>query len=332
MFMPDQGVSGKVAVQAMTARARYSDRMLISADVIDVLDPMSGLVLAGEAGGRLTFALWRDGAVRLLDDRLAENSRRELPLGDDVCVLAASSLDLLVLASAGGLVIAGEEVVTVPGVPADAAALLGGLLVVAVPDGERHRLLVLDPATGAILDDQAIDADDARAFLHPHPSEDTAILELAMGQDGVLAFRVDVEGSRLHLTEILAGDDPVVAGFSPSGARLLLTPYPSDPQTVRVLSWPDLKEISRLDASDVDAEYGFGLAGCWINDDRAAVYATEDALIVADENLDSSERIVLPIDFGDEGEIERLTHLGSGNVAVGAWTPAGRLTLVVRLI
>ncbi|ODR26777.1 hypothetical protein [Mycolicibacterium porcinum] len=59
--------------------------------------------------------------------------------------------------------------------------------------------------------------------------DDTAILELAMGQDGVRTFRVDVEESRLHLTEILAGDDPVIAGFSPSGARLLLTPYPSDP-------------------------------------------------------------------------------------------------------
>ncbi|WP_205865663.1 hypothetical protein, partial [Mycolicibacterium porcinum] len=88
----------------------------------------------------------------------------------------------------------------------------------------------------------------------------------------------------------------------------------------------------RLDASDVDAGCGFGLAGCWIDDDRVAVFATEDSLIVADENLDSHERVILPIDFGDEGEIERLTHLGSGNVAVGAWTPSGRLTLVVRLI
>ncbi|MFC9515522.1 hypothetical protein ACFTSD_07330 [Nocardiaceae bacterium NPDC056970] len=306
--------------------------MLSSPDVIDVLDPMSGLVFAGEAGGRLAFALWRDGAVRLLDNRLAENSQRELPLEDDVCLLAASSLDLLVLAAAGGLVIAGQEVVTVPGIPADAAALLGGQLVVAVPDGESHRLLVLDSATGAILDDQAIDAADARAFLHPHPAEDTAILELAMGQDGVLAFRVDVAGSRLQLTAILAGEDPVIAGFSPSGARLLVTPYPSDPETARILSWPDLKEISRLDASDVDAAYGFGLAGCWINDDRAAVYATEDALIVTDENFDSSERVALLIDFCDEGEIESLTHLSSGNIAVGVWTPAGRLTLVLRLV
>ncbi|MEN3221671.1 hypothetical protein PUR22_12570 [Mycolicibacterium porcinum] len=306
--------------------------MLTSPGVIDILDPMSGLVSAVDAGGRRAFVLWRDGAVRLLDDKLAEIAQRELPLEDDVCVLAASGLDLVVLACAGGLVIAGEEVVTVPGMPADAAALLGGRPVVAVPDDERHRLRVLDSATGAILDDQAIDAEDARAFLHPHPVQDTAILELAMGQDGVLAYRVDVEGSRLHLTEILAGDDPVIGGFSPSGTKLLVTPYPSDPETVRVLSWPDLNEISRLDASDVGAEYGFGLAGCWINDGRVAVYATEDALIVADENFDSSERLVLPIDFGDEGEIEKLTHLGSGNVAIGAWTPSGRLTLVVRLV
>ncbi|WP_433666164.1 hypothetical protein ACQP06_20760 [Nocardia sp. CA-136227] len=305
--------------------------MLISADVLDILDPMSGLVFAGEAGGRPTFAVWRDGAVRLLDDRLAENAQRVLPLEGDVRVLAASGLDLLVLSSSGGLVIAGGEVVTVAGIPADAAALLGGLLAVAVPNGERHRLLALDPATGAILDDQAIDADDARAFLHLHPVEDTAILELAMGQDGVLAYRVDVEGSRLHMTEILAGEDPVIGGFSPSGARLLITPYPSDPETVRMLSWPDLKEISRLEASDVDAECGFGLAGCWINDDRAAVYATEDALILTDENLGSPERIPLPIDFVDEGEIESFTPLGSGKVAIGAWTPAGRLTLVVSI-
>ncbi|MFM1726592.1 hypothetical protein ABEU20_000275 [Rhodococcus sp. PAM 2766] len=99
-----------------------------------------------------------------------------------------------------------------------------------------------------------------------------------------------------------------------------------------MLSWPDLREISRLDASAIDASYGFGLAGCWIGEARAAVYATEDALIVTDENFGSCDRITLPIDFGDEGEVESLTHLGAGNVAVGVWTPAGRLTLVVRII
>ncbi|NKT15151.1 hypothetical protein GS495_19835 [Rhodococcus hoagii] len=100
------------------------------------------------------------------------------------------------------------------------------------------RLLALDPATGDLLHEQDVDAPDARAFLHPHPTGDTAVLELAMGQDGVLAYRVDVDGMRVHLTEILAGEDPVIAGFSPSGTGLLVTPYPSDPETVRILGWP----------------------------------------------------------------------------------------------
>ncbi|MFM1726593.1 hypothetical protein ABEU20_000276, partial [Rhodococcus sp. PAM 2766] len=161
------GMPGGVSVDSMTSSARYSGRMFVSAEVIDVLDPMPRLVHAGKTGGRSTFAFWRDGAARLLDDGLAQHSHRKLPLADDACVLAASNLDLLVLTSAGGLVIAGVDVVTVPGLPADAAALLGGLLVVAVPEGERHRLLTLEAATGAIRDEPTIDAEDAHAFLHP---------------------------------------------------------------------------------------------------------------------------------------------------------------------
>ncbi len=130
-----------------------------------------------------------------------------------------------------------------------------------------------------------------------------------MGQDGVLAYRVDVDGMRVHLTEILAGEDPVIAGFSPSGTGLLVTPYPSDPETVRILGWPSLNEIAQLDASDVGAAYGFGLAGCWIDDELVAVYATEDSLIVTDSHFDSVERVALPIDFREEGEIESLTRL-----------------------
>lgn len=323
-------VPGNAEVGSTTARARYSGRMLNSVDVIDVLDPMPRLVPVGDAAGR--FVQWRDGAVHLLDDRLSEIARRDLPLADDVCVLAASSLDRLVLDFAGGLAIAGDEVITVPGLRADAAAFLGHLLVVAVPDGQRHRLLALDPATGDLLHEQDVDAPDARAFLHPHPTGDTAVLELAMGQDGVLAYRVDVDGMRVHLTEILAGEDPVIAGFSPSGTGLLVTPYPSDPETVRILGWPSLNEIAQLDASDVGAAYGFGLAGCWIDDELVAVYATEDSLIVTDSHFDSVERVAVPIDFREEGEIESLTRLTSGDIAVGAWTPAGRLTLIARII
>ncbi|NKW23796.1 hypothetical protein GS961_15775 [Rhodococcus hoagii] len=55
-------------------------------------------------------------------------------------------------------------------------------------------------------------------------------------------------------------------------------------------------------------------------------------MIVTDSHFDSVERVALPIDFREEGEIESLTRLISGDIAVGAWTPAGRLTLIARII
>ncbi|MFF2272211.1 hypothetical protein ACFVTX_08045 [Agromyces sp. NPDC058136] len=304
--------------------------MLPSAEVIDILDPIPGLVFAGEVDGRRTFAAWRDGAVRLLDDRLAEVAHRKLSLAGDARVLAASGLDLVVIAAAGGVTIVEDDEVDLLELPADAAAIVNGLLVITAPENEVHRVLLLDRATGAVLDEQTAQVDDARAALYPHPNDGTAVLEMALGQDGTLVYRVDVEESRLRLTAILEGDDPVIAGFSPSGDRLLVVDDPSALETVRALTWPGLDALSRVEADEVDAEYGFGLAGCWIDDDRVAFYATEDSLIVATGDLGSPERVELPIAFGDDGEIESLTPLGRGGVAVGAWTPAGRLTLVVE--
>lgn len=301
-----------------------------SADVIDILDPIPGLVFAGEVDGRRTFATWRNGGVRLLDDRLNEVAHRDLSMAGDARVLAASGLDRLVIATAGEVTVVEEDEVRRLELPADAAAMVSGLLVIAAPGDAIHRILLLEPATGAVLDERTVEIDEAHASLHPHPHGRAAILEFAMGQDGTLAYRVDVEGSRLKLSAILEGDDPVIAGFTPSGERVLVAEDPSALETVRVLSWPELEELSRVEAGEVDAEYGFGLAGCWIDDDRAAFFATEDSLLVATGDLRSAERVELPIAFGDDGEIESLTHLGRGGVAVGVWTPAGRLTLVVE--
>jgi hypothetical protein len=301
-----------------------------SVEVTDILDPLPGLVAAGEVDGRRVFAVWRDGAVRLLDDRLIEVAHRDVSLADDARVLAASALDLVIIATQGAVVLVSAQV-DVLDLPADAAAILEGLPLIAVPGEAIHRLLLLEPTAGVVIAEQTVDVDDARAFIYPHPHDGSAILEFAMGQDGTLAYRVDVEESALRLSAILEGDDPVVAGFAPTGDRLLIAQYPSGPETVRILTWPELDEAARVDGGEVDAEYGFGLAGCWIDDDRVAFYATEDALMVAAGDLESPERVELPIAFGDDGEIESLTPLGRGGVAVGTWTPAGRLTLVVEM-
>lgn len=312
--------------------------MPTDARVIAILEELPDLADAGEQDGRRWFARWNEGAVRLLDDQLSEVNGRALALTDEVRVRAASALDRLVLTAGGDTVLVGDDTVTVAGLSIHAAAFVGDLVVATAPgDDGGHRVLLLDHATGALLDEQAVDADDAMAVVHRHPIDPIAVIELAMGQDGCLALRVDVDvdasgptGAQLRLTEILSGHDPVIAGFRPAGDRLLMAPYPSDPETARVFAWPSLDEVGRVSAADIDAEYGFGLAACWVDDDRAALVAPEDALVLTGSALDSAVRVDLSRMLGDDAEIESLTPLGPGRIAAGVWTPDGRSTRVIE--
>jgi hypothetical protein len=311
--------------------------MTTDARVTTILDELPGLADAGLHDGRRWFARWHEGAVRLLDDRLSEVSGRALALTGDVRVRAASAVDRLVLSAGSDAVLVGEDTVTIPGLAIDSAAFIGDVVLATAPGGGGgHRVLLLDLATGTLLDETTVDADDAMAAIHRHPHDSVAVIEFAMGQDGCLALRVDVEatgetGASLRLTEILAAQDPVIAGFRPAGDRLLVTPYPSDPETARVFAWPSLEEIGQVSATAIGAEYGLGLAGCWVDDDRTALFAPEDALVLTGAALDSPERADLPDAIGEEaGEIESLVALAPGRIAAGVWTPVGRSTLVIE--
>ncbi|MFF7294160.1 hypothetical protein ACFY9N_16645 [Microbacterium sp. NPDC008134] len=313
--------------------------MTTDARVTAILDELPGLVDAGLHDGRRWFARWHEGAVRLLDDRLSEVSGRALALTGDVRVRAASAVGRLVLSAGSDAVLVGEDTVTIPGLAIDSAAFIGDLVLATAPapgDGGGHRVLLLDLATGTLLDEKTVDADDAIAAIHPHPHDPVAVIEFAMGQDGCLALRADIDATgetspNLRLTEILAGQDPVIAGFRPAGDRLLVTPYPSDPETARVFAWPSLEEIGQVSATEIGAEYGLGIAGCWVDDERAAIFAPEDALVLTGAALDSPERADLPDVIGEEaGEVESLVALAPGRIAAGVWTPEGRSTLVIE--
>lgn len=311
---------------------RYGVSMAPRAHVISILDELPGLVdTAAPIGGRV-FMRWHDGAVRVLDETLEEIDVRPLgDLGDDARIRAARGVERLAISSSSGLTLIGGRPVTRADLHVDAAVFLGEHLLATVPSADGHRVLLIDPATGATLTEQTVDADDATAFLTRHPTEQLVVAEFAMGQDGTRLMRIDVDGQHLRATEILAGEDPVFAGFRPLGDQILIAPHPSDPEVMRVLAWPELSELGRLRASDVDAEYGLGLAACWIDDQRIAAYATEDSLLVTDAGLTPVQRVELPVDFTEEGELETLTPLGSGRVAAGVWTAAGRLTLVIEI-
>lgn len=301
--------------------------MTVRADVLRSFEGQLSLIEAG--GGR--HARLRDGSVVLLDDRLEEVDVRALGRSDVHRLLAADGLTRLAAATATGLLLVGDDVVHVDGIGFDGAVFLGDHVIATRPDGEEHEVLLLDHVTGSRLDRMTIDAEDAAAFVTRHPHEPVAMIELAMGQDGCLALSARVQGEALVVVEILAGTDPVVAGFSPAGDRLLVAPHPSDGETIRVLSWPGLDELGSLSAAELNAEMGFDLAACWIDDERIGCYATEDAFVVTDGLLRDPERVTLPIDFGDEGDLESLVPLAPGRVAAGIWMPSGRSTLLLDI-
>lgn len=278
---------------------------------------------------------WRAGAVRLLDSRLDEIDVKPLELPTEARLLAAQGLERLALAAGSNLLLLGERLTNLTGLACDGAAFIGDHLIATAPADEGHRLLLIDPATGQTLDEVLVDADDAGAFITVHPRDPVAVIEFAMGQDGCVALRVgidDPQGSpSLRATEILRVEDAVFAGFDAAGERLLVVPHPSDPDALRVLAWPSLDELGRLSTEHLGTEIGIGLPACWVDDDCIAAYAIEDSLIVTDGSLRNPARVALPIDFGDDGDLESLTSLRPGRVAAGVWTPNGRRTLVLDL-
>lgn len=290
--------------------------------------PDCQLVKAGVDGLPHRFVAFRDGVVRLLDGRLEEVETLEL---DASKVLAARGLDQLIATDGSTLLLVRTDAVAVPDLCCDAAAFLGGLVLATAPARTGHRILLIDPDTGRLLDEATVEAEEASAFITTHPSEPTALIEFAMGQDGCIVTRVDVIDGSLHVVGFLDGQDPVIAGFSPTGTSLLVTPYPGDPELAQVLAWPSLVETGRFSASDFGTEIGIGLAACWIDEERIALYAIEDALVITDKNLTNPRRVPFPVAFGADGDLEALTRLEPGRAAASVWTPAGRSLMVFEV-
>ncbi|WP_366816924.1 hypothetical protein [Myxococcus xanthus] len=285
------------------------------------------LVPAGTAPEPHRYACLQEGAVRLLNSNLDVIAAYDT---DATLLLAARGLERLVLSDGKNLLIVGDHAVVVPDLVCDAAACVEELIIATAPGDSSHRILLIDPASGKILDDVQVAAEDATAFITRHPSSPTLLVELPMGQSGSSTYKIELAGGSLRVEEILAGQDPVIAGFNPSGTKLLVTPYPDDPEVARVFAWPSLEETGRLTADELDAENGIGLPGCWVDEESIALYAVEDSLILTDQDLGSPVRADFPIDLRESGDIESLKSLEPGRIAVGVWEPEGRSMLVLE--
>jgi hypothetical protein len=295
--------------------------------IVNTIGRQMSLVPAGTAENPSQFVEFREGVIRLLNSRLEVISVREV---EAARVLAARGIEHLVLCDDADLRIIAEQDVTIAHLSCDAAAFVDGFVIATAPAEDSHRVLLIAPDTGEILDEFIVDAWDATAFITPHPSEPVVTIEVPMGQDGCVVQRVQIDGGSLQAEEILRGEDPVIAGFDPSGSRLLVTPYPDDPESARVLSWPSLDEIGRLSAADLGTDLGIGIAACWIDEARIALYAMEDALVLADGHLGNPERLSFPVEFGDNGDLESLTLLEPGRIAAGVWIAGDRSTSVLE--
>ncbi len=208
--------------------------------VLEARDRPPSLVDVACTAGTWTRATWSEGVVRLVDAHLREAAARPFTTDDLAGIgpackdpdararLLAASPDLrrLAFSHAGGLVVVDGDVGVRVAVPADAAARLGDHLLVTTPARDGHRVLLVT-WTGEVLDESLLDADDARAFIPPHPDGVSGLIECAMGQDGCVVARVAVTADALTCTEVLPGEDAVVAGFSPEGGRVLIAAHPN---------------------------------------------------------------------------------------------------------
>ncbi len=210
------------------------------------------------------------------------------------------------------------------GFPCDAALRIDDHLLVTASTGEDHLIMLIDYESLELVAEQTFSVSQATAFMTRHPLDSIVLLELAMGQDGSHTLQVDISATHLQLTELFPGEDLVVAGFNSSGTALLLLPHPNDPETARVVHWPTLQEVGHLNAQAVGADLGFGLAGCWIDDQRVALYLMEDSIIVTDGVLSNPTRINLPLNLGDEADVESMRTIEAGVIEATIWTPAGR--------
>ena len=117
----------------------------------------------------------------------------------------------------------------------------------------------------------------------------------------------------------MPAEDPVIGGFSPDGSRFLVLPYPSDPETAAIASWPSGDIHARLDASDLDLPQGFDLTGGWLGADHVLLLAAEAGPVLAAADLSEAALIELTgweEMAGDDGWISHAFPVGDDTFVI----------------
>ncbi|WP_434426934.1 hypothetical protein [Nannocystis pusilla] len=296
-------------------------------------------------GPRLTL---KDGTLIAWDEDLRPLRRLPTGLPSGAKLLdGRADLSALVAAVDGGLWIVADTFrpnAVVVAVAADSATFITpDRLVVTAPGApaegrsfsEFHRVLLVD-LEGIVLDERRVEVDAAWAHALVHPTDPAVLCDFIMGQDGSVLTVIRADGDALTVREVFPAEAFVNRGFSPDGTRVLLPPYPSDPNRAVVATWPALDIAARLEVAEdlPEVQMGIDVWGGFLDDEHVLLLATEQGPIVATADL--REAALVPwmgcdAVSEDEGFIEIAAPLASDRFAAVVWRNGTRQTTVWRL-
>lgn len=316
-------------------------RLVAQHDGLDLGRDLASLSLGPSPRFRLDA-----GEVLAVGPTLATTARRTIPLSPRAKLLAATG-DLRQVAAIDGdhlvMVTDGSVKLHVPA--ADSAAFLRtGRLLVTAPNLEHatwrdqtivqrttHRVLLIDPGLGAVLDETVLDVADAGVFAVAHPADGSVLLDAGEGQDGSQVFMVRDIGGQISVQHVL--EDVVIGGFSPDGDRLLILPHPSYEGPATVVSWPGLDPIGTASpqAAGISGDM-FDLYGCFLDTDRVLLKTMEDRLVLASGDLAALTQVSLSTPSpGKDYRIGLILGLGPNLFAAELWAEGHKTTTVWEL-
>src|SRR5204863_5324473 len=123
-----------------------------------------------------------------------------------------------------------------------------------------------------------LEAVDAGVLAVPHPSDGSVVLDAGMGQDGSLVYVAQAHHDGLAIEKV--AENVTVAGFAPSGDRLLLMPHPSFGDEVSVLDWSSRRQVARLRPEELAVDdLTFDLYGCFVSADRILLKTDDHGIL-----------------------------------------------------
>lgn len=193
------------------------------------------------------------------------------------------------------------------------------------------QVFLLDPASGTVLGTSSIEAFGSGVFAAPNPSDGSVVLE-TVNPDSSRLYVARQQRGRIDVAT-LPFDDAGACAFDATGRFLLLLPHPGFDNHARILAWPSLAEVGRVEgeAADLDGRpidsWGFIL-------EAGPVLSTVEGppILCTDELRPLAQIDLGGVDFdGENAEVSAMIGLDAVTFAVDLWVDGTGSVSVWRL-